>query len=100
MTCSEKVTIGELKEIICAPVQLSRRSLVFNAFDRAWAHLQKADSTVLQYMAKREEATKTTKGKFDPNECQIPYQFFHKLLHETEFSVMIEPALPFGKKGK
>jgi hypothetical protein len=99
MTCSEKVTIGSIKEIICAPIQLSKRTFIVNDFDRAWAQLQKSDLKVLQYMAKKEEVIKTTKGRFDPNDVKIPFEFVHKLLHQTDFHYYIEKALPFGVRG-
>jgi hypothetical protein len=99
ITCSEKVKIGAIKDFLCSPVLLSKRSLVQSYFDKSWTALQNSDSTVLQYCAKKQETMKTLKGSFDPNEFSIPFTFLSKLLKNTDFNYFMQPATTFGKRG-
>jgi hypothetical protein len=100
MTCSEKVKIGAIKDFICAPVQLSKRSYIINEFDRAWQNLQNEDGAVLQYAAKRTEIMKAQNSDFDPNEFPIPFSFLQKILNNTSFNHLIQQAAPYGKRGE
>ena len=100
MTCSEKVKLGEIKDFICAPILLSKRSFIMNEFDLAWRYLQDNDNAVLQYTAKRAEQLRLQKGDFDPNVFPIPYQYLQKIMTLTSFGKLLEPATVFGKRGK
>jgi hypothetical protein len=105
LDCQDSVSLGDLKEMLCTPVQLSLRPAVTSTFDRAWQQLVENDNDVLQYLAqKREQKSKAllrAGGKLDtdPNDIKIPFSMLTKLCHNTVFKQLIETKEFYGIKG-
>ena len=104
LDCSDALSLGILKALLCAPVQLSLRPAVLNTFDRAWQDLVEGDKQILQYLAKQKEnqSNAMVKGKVDndPDEIKIPFVFFQRLLHGPLFSQLLATKSVYGRRGK
>ena len=95
LDCSEKLSLGMIKDMLCAPVILSLRSELRHEFDAAWLSLSNSDQSVFNYAAH----TQTTASRMDPDEFQITYKIFRKIMTKTSFTKYLEMARPFGKLG-
>lgn len=103
LDCSDGLSLGVLKALLCAPVQLSLRPAVLQCFDRSWQELVDSDKQVLQYLAKQKElqSNAVVKGKVDndPDDTKIPFVFFQRLLRNTSFSQLLATKRFYGRRG-
>lgn len=88
--CTEKLSIGELKRMLCVPVLLSMRGEVENSFDKAWLDLSMHDTEAI-LMAQH--------PPLDPDDLRITHKMFRRILMETKFSRFMVKSTSFGKKG-
>eukprot|EP00981_Chlorochromonas_danica_P015853 scaffold14715_cov199-Ochromonas_danica.AAC.1 len=83
--------------MICAPLLLSYHGSICRAFDDGFQQLLASDTSVLQYVAKK-QAKAYMIGDKDPDDLKIPFAFFKKILTVTKFAQYMELGLPYGKK--
>lgn len=96
-SCSERLAVGVLRDLLSTPATLSLRSSLSSFFDAAWHHLMTHDQAVILFMGKA-----SAKGKplSDPDEVKIPFPFFLKLLTDPDspFSPLLQVATVFGSR--
>ena len=97
LDCSEPLSLGMVKDMICVPVVLSLRSYVQHQFDIAWMELSCNDTETIQYAA-RMMHTATARAA-DPDDMKITNKILNKILTMTAFSKFLETATVFGIKG-
>eukprot|EP01038_Epipyxis_sp_PR26KG_P010405 gene10405-13975_t len=93
MDCTDKLSVGKVKELICVPVLQSMRSEIKAVFDQSWTDLSGTDTEAIA-MASRGAAV----SNGDPDLMPISYKMFRKILTETAFSDYMKVATAFGRK--
>lgn len=103
LNCIDSLSLGVLKAMLCAPVQLSLRNAVMNAFDQGWKELTEQDKKVLEYIAHKKQLENNAKNlnpNRDPDDFKITFTIFQKILKKTSFAYLLETKTVFGKRGK
>lgn len=96
MQCTDKLTIGNLKDMLCVPIILLLRGELRSVLDKVWVQLSGSqDSYCIQYAAKARQSMSST----DPDDLRINFKIFEKILDETDFSRYMRTSTVFGRKG-
>eukprot|EP01032_Pedospumella_encystans_P018028 gene18028-20537_t len=92
--CSESLSLGMTKDLICTPVILSMRNFIKHEFDNAWLELSTTDTDTILYAAKK-TATAASRAA-DPDELKITFRILNKILSQTGFSKYMDTATVYG----
>jgi hypothetical protein len=99
LDCSEKLSIHDIKAMLCCPVLISMRSEVESIFEKSWMTLSTTNVYCMQYAA-REASSHPVGSSQDPDDTKLTYKIFEMILSKTDFAKYMVMARPFGKKGK
>jgi hypothetical protein len=98
LDCTEPLSIGMVKDMLCVPVILSLRSYVKHQFDAAWLDLSCNDLDTILYAA-RMTSTAASRAA-DPEDLKITYKILNKILTMTAFSKFLATATVYGVRGE
>jgi hypothetical protein len=97
LDCTEQLSLGMVKDMICVPVILSLRSVVKHEFDKAWLALSSSDTETAEFAARKLSTAQSRAA--DPDDMKITFKIFYKILTQTSFQKYFLTKSVFGMKG-
>jgi hypothetical protein len=97
MDCTEPLSLGMIKDMICVPIILSLRSYVKHQFDDCWLQLSCTDTDTIIYAARMTHTVAARAA--DPDDLKITFKILHKILTMTPFAKFMETATVYGPRG-
>ena len=98
LDCTEPLSLGMVKDMLCVPIVLSLRSYIKHAFDTAWLQLSTTDTDTILYAARKTSSVAARAA--DPDDLKITFRILNKILTLTPFSRFLVTATVFGTRGK
>lgn len=88
MDCSEKMSLGAIKNMVCTPVFLHQRAELRKDLEKAWIDLTMTDLEATHAAARN--------STVDPDNAMLTFKLFEKLTRISHFSKHFEIAECFG----